>query len=103
VRQQSHRGRLPVRAGHLHDGDVRIAHGRLVAGLDRDQTAPGFGDRSIGRAPEHGGHPAGDLVRQRLGGRAPAPRERDTIWSRSGPAARARRVAGAARRSRSGA
>ena len=89
VRKQSHRGRLPVRAGHLDDGDVGIAHGRLVAGLDRDQAAARFGDRSVGRAPEQGGHPCGDLVRERLGGRAPAPRERDhdLVAVRAGPRA----------------
>jgi hypothetical protein len=77
VRQQSHRGGLPVRARHLHHGNVRIAHGRLVAGFDRDQPAPGLGDQPIGRASEHGGHPCGDLVRQGLGRRATPPWERD--------------------------
>ena len=90
VRKQSHRGRLPVRAGHLDDGDVGIAHGRLVAGVDGDQAAARFSAiSSVGRAPEQGGHPCGDLVPERLGGRAPAPRERDhdLVAGRAGPRA----------------
>ena len=57
-------------------GIGRIGDGRHVAGLDGDQATPRLGDQPIGRAAEQRRHARGDLVPERLGGGAPAPRER---------------------------
>ena len=87
VREQPDRRGLPVRAGHLDDGDVRVGHVGSSPGLGRAPAArPASATIRSGERRQQRGH-----ARRRPRARGPRPRRAGatgtppTIWSRSGP------------------
>ena len=76
VREQPRRGGLPVRPGHLDHGDRRVGDGGLGPGLGGADAGGELGHHAGGRAAGTGRHRASRGAAERLGGAAPAPRER---------------------------